>query len=280
LHQFYNLEPVINAGSRGGRHLKIAVCVKSVPDTEAKINVASDKLNIDLTGVRFIVSPYDEFAVEEALKLKEKNGGDTTVFTVGGDECVEPVRDDVLSRGIDQVIHIKDAEFQGLDALGTAKVLAAAIKDGGYDIILCGQQGVGTDNCQVPAMLAELLDMPQATLVVKLEVDGGKFKAEREIEGAHEIVEGSLPVVISAQKGLNTLRNKGLKGVMAAKKAVIPVKDASALGLQGKLKDDRKVRVKEMMPPPERPQGRKLEGDADAQAKQLVELLRSEARVI
>ena len=260
--------------------MKIAVCVKSVPDTEAKINVASDKLNIDLAGVRFIVSPYDELAVEEALKLKEKNGGETTAFTVGGDECVDPVRDDVLSRGIDQVIHIKDAEFQGLDALGTAKVLAAAIKDGGYDIILCGQQGVGTDNCQVPAMLAELLDLPQATLVVKLEIDGNKFRAEREIEGAHEIVEGSLPAVISAQKGLNTLRNKGLKGVMAAKKAVIPVKDAAALGLQGKLQDDRKVSIKEMMAPPERPAGRKLEGDPQTQAKQLVDLLRSEARVI
>jgi len=250
-----------------------------VPDTEAKIAVAADKLNIDLAGVRFIISPYDELAVEEALKLKEKHGGETVAFTMGGDEALEPVRDEVISRGIDSVVHLKDAEFQGLDSLGTAKVLAAAIKDGGFDIVLCGQQGVGTDNCQVPAMLAELLDWPQATLVVKLEVDGMNFKAEREIEGAHESVQGSLPVVISAQKGLNTLRNKGLKGVMAAKKAVIPVKDAAALGLQGTL-SKRKVLIKEMMMPPARPSGRKLEGDPDSQTKELVQLLRSEARVI
>jgi electron transfer flavoprotein beta subunit len=258
--------------------LKIAVCVKSVPDTEAKINVAQDKQNIDLAGVRFIVSPYDELAVEEALKLKEKHGGEAVVFSVGGDEVNDPIRDDVISRGLDNVVHLKDSEFQGLDALGTARVLAAAIKDGGFDLVLCGQQGVGTDNCQVPAMLAELLDWPQATLVVKFEVEGNKFKAEREIEGAHEIVEGTLPAVISAQKGLNTLRNKGLKGVMAAKKAIIPIKSASDVGLSGKI--ERTLAVKELMAPPQRPAGRKIEGDPATQAKTLVELLRSEARVI
>lgn len=259
--------------------MKIAVCVKAVPDTESKISVASDKLNIDLTGIRFIVSPYDEFAVEEALKLKEKNGGEVVAFTMGGDEAAEALRDEVISRGVDSVVHLKDEKFLKLDSLGTAKVLAAAIKDGGFDIILCGQTGVGTDNSQVPAMLAELLDLPQATLVVKLEVEGGNFKAEREIEGAHELVEGSLPAVISAQKGLNTLRNKGLKGVMAAKKAVIPVKDAAALGLNGTFAV-KKVSVKELMMPPERPSGKKIEGDPDTQVKTLVQLLRSEARVI
>lgn len=259
--------------------MKIAVCVKAVPDTESKISVASDKLNIDLTGIRFIVSPYDEFAVEEALKIKEKQGGEIIAFTMGGDEAAEALRDEVISRGVDSVVHLKDEKFLKLDSLGTAKVLAAAIKDGSFDIILCGQSGVGTDNAQVPAMLAELLDVAQATLVVKLEIDGANFKAEREIEGAHEIVEGTLPAVISAQKGLNTLRNKGLKGVMAAKKAVIPVKDAAALGLNGTFAVN-KVSVKEMTLPPARPSGKKLEGDADTQVKELVQLLRSEARVI
>jgi electron transfer flavoprotein beta subunit len=259
--------------------LKIAVCVKSVPDTESKISVAADKRNIELSGIRFIISPFDEFALEEALKLKEKQGAETVAITMGGDEAVDPLRDDVISRGIDSVVHLKDAEFQGLDSLGTAKVLAAAIKDGGFDLVLCGHTGVGTDNSQVPAMLAELLDWPQATLVVKFETDGTTFKADREIEGAHETVEGSLPAVISTQKGLNTLRNKGLKGVMAAKKAVIPVKDAAALGLQGTLAE-RKVRITELTTPPERPTGKKIQGDANAQAKELVALLRSEARVI
>lgn len=260
--------------------MKIAVCIKAVPDTETKIAVAADKQNIDTNGVRYIMSPYDEFAVEEALRIKEKVTGETTVISMGGDEVTDVVRD-ALARGIDNGVHVKDADFQALDSLSTAKVLAAAIKDGGFDLVLCGQQGVGGDNSQVPSMLAEMLDMAQATIVVKLEIDGDKFKAEREIEGAHEFVEGTLPAVISAQKGLNEPRYPSIKGVMAARRKEIAVKDAQALGLKGTVGTQAlKVRIKEMMLPPERPAGRKLEGDPDTQVKQLVELLHSEAHVI
>jgi electron transfer flavoprotein beta subunit len=260
--------------------LKIAVCVKAVPDTESKIAIAGDKKNIDFNGVRIITSPFDEFAIEEALKLKEKNGGETTVFSVGGAEATDVLRDS-LARGIDSAVHISDEEFASLDPLSTAKVLAAALKDGGYDAIFCGQQGVGGDNSQVPAMLAELLNMAQATIIVKLEIDGTKFKAEREIEGAHEFVEGSLPAVFSTQKGLNEPRYPSIKGVMAARRKEIAVKNAEALGVKGQFAaDSRKIKVKEMALPKERPVGRKLDGDADTQVKQLVELLRTEARVI
>ncbi|MBS1956744.1 MAG: electron transfer flavoprotein subunit beta/FixA family protein [Cyanobacteria bacterium SZAS-4] len=260
--------------------MKIAVCVKAVPDTEAKIVVAADKTNIDLAGVRFITSPYDEFAVEEALRIKEKHGGETVVISMGGDECTDVIRDS-LARGIDAAIHLKDDDFKNLDPLSTGKVLAAAIKDGGYDVILCGQQGVGGDNNQVPSILAELLDLPQATVLMKLEIEGGKFKAEREVEGAHDTVEGSLPALFSAQKGLNEPRYSSIKGVMAARKKEIVVKDATALGVKGKVGgDQRKVKLKEMIMPPDRPSGKKIEGDADTQAKTLVQLLRSEARVI
>jgi len=257
--------------------LKIAVCVKSVPDTEANIKIAADKKNIDLNGVRFITSPYDEFAVEEALKLKEKHGGETVAISAGGAEVTDVLRD-CLARGIDTAVHINDPELQWLDPLSTGKVLAAAIKDGGYDIILCGQQGVGGDNNQVPAILAELLDLPQATVVVKLEVDSGNFKAEREIEGAHEFVEGPLPAVISAQKGLNEPRYPSIKGVMAARRKTIETKDAEALGIRGQI--TRLVSVKSMDMPPERPQGKKIEGDPETQAKTLVGLLRNEAHVL
>lgn len=257
--------------------MKIAVCVKSVPDTEANIKIAADKKNIDLNGVRFITSPYDEFAVEEALKLKEKHGGETVAISAGGAEVTDVLRD-CLARGIDTAVHINDPELQWLDPLSTGKVLAAAIKDGGYDIILCGQQGVGGDNNQVPAILAELLDLPQATVVVKLEVDSGNFKAEREIEGAHEFVEGPLPAVISAQKGLNEPRYPSIKGVMAARRKTIETKDAEALGIRGQI--TRLVSVKSMDMPPERPQGKKIEGDPETQAKTLVGLLRNEAHVL
>lgn len=260
--------------------MKIAVCVKAVPDTETRIAIAGDKQNIDLSGVKWITSPYDEFALEEALRLKEKAGGETTVFSLGGNEATDILRDS-LARGIDNAVHIKDDEFEGADPLTTAKALAAAIKEGGFDAVFLGQQGVGGDNNQVPAMLAELLDLPQALLCMKLEINGDKFRAEREIEGAHEFVEGNLPAVFSAQKGLNEPRYPSIKGVMAARRKEITVKDAAALGLKDKAgKAQRKMKIKEMMLPPSREQGRRLEGDVDAQVKTLVELLKKEAQVI
>jgi len=258
--------------------LKIAVCVKAVPDTESRISIAADKTNIEFTGIKFITSPYDEYAVEEALRIKEKLGGETVVIGLGGDEVTDVLRD-TMARGVDSAIHLKDALFQNCDPLTTAKALGAAIKDGGFEMVFCGQQGVGGDNNQVPSMLAEVLNWPQATVVVKLEVADGKFKAEREIEGAHEFVEGTLPVVISAQKGLNEPRYPSIKGVMAARRKEIAVKDAAALNIKDQVAS-RKVRVKEMSLPPIRPSGKRIEGDPDTQAKTLVHLLRTEARVI
>lgn len=131
--------------------MKIAVCVKAVPDTETRISIAADKQNIDFAGVKFIASPYDEFAVEEAIRLKEKHGGETVAISLGGDEVTDVLRD-TLARGIDDAMHLKDPEFVSADTLTTAKILAAAIKNGGYDLVLCGQQGVGSDNNQVPSM--------------------------------------------------------------------------------------------------------------------------------
>ncbi len=260
--------------------MKIAVCVKAVPDTETKIKIAADGKTIDMSDVRIITSPYDEFAIEEALRLKEKHGGETWAFSVGGAEAQDVLRD-TLARGVDQAVHINDPQFEQLDPLSTAKVLAAAITGGGFDIVLCGQQGVGGDNSQVPSMLAGLLDIAQATLVVKLEIDGSKFRAEREIEGAHEIIEGELPVVISAQKGLNEPRYPSIKGVMAARRKEIQAKDAEALGLAGSLTPEkRKMRIASLALPPTRQAGKLLDGPVESQVKELVELLRQEAKVL
>lgn len=260
--------------------MKIAVCIKAVPDTETKIAVAADKMGIETTGVRFVTSPYDELAIEEALLQKQKHGGETMVFSMGGAECTDVLRD-AIARGIDNATHLQDPAFANLDPLSTAKVLASAIKDGGFDLILLGQQGVGGDNSQVPAMLAELLDLPQVTVITKLEIEGDKFKADREIEGAHETVEGSLPVVLSAQKGLNEPRYPGIKGVMAARRKEIAIKNAESLGLTGKIGvDQAALKLVEMALPPERPHGRLIEGDADTQVKTLIHLLKTEAQVI
>ncbi len=265
---------------QGGKFLKIAVCVKSVPDTETKVRIAADNQHIDLADVRFITSPYDEYAIEEALRLREKHGGEVTVVSVGGNEVTDVLRDS-LARGVDNAVHLSDPEFEDLDPLSTAKVLAVATGDGGFDVVLCGQQGVGGDHSQVPAMLAEFLDLPQVTMIVRLEIEGDKFRAEREIEGAHEFVEGTLPVLLSTQKGLNEPRYPSIKGVMAARRKEIAVKDLQALGLAGKVgKEFRKVKVTELTLPPPRLQGRLIEGDADTQAKTLANLLRTEAKVI
>jgi electron transfer flavoprotein beta subunit len=259
--------------------LKIAVCIKAVPDTEARIQIAAGAKNIDFAGVRMIMSPFDEFAVEEALKLKEKHGGETTAFSIGGAEVPEILRD-ALARGIDNAVHLQDAEFVELDPLSTARILAAAIAPGEFDVVLCGWQALGGDNACVPSMLAELLDRGQVNMAVKLEISGTTYRAEREIEGAVEIIEGELPVLIGAQKGLNEPRYPSIKGVMSARRKEIAVKDAQALGLAGSISKNAKMHVKEMALPPQRPQGRLLEGDPDTQVKQLVELLRTEAQVI
>jgi electron transfer flavoprotein beta subunit len=177
-------------------------------------------------------------------------------------------------------VHVKDPLVDATDSAGTAKALAAAIKTlAPFDLVLTGQQGVGGDNSQVPGLLAEFLDLPQVTVAVKLEVGDGKAVVEREIEGAHETWETSLPAVVSAQKGLNEPRYASLKGIMAAKKKTVDVKDAASLGLDAAaLAPKTKVTALELPPP--RPGVRMIEGDADTQVKELLRLLHEEAKVI
>jgi electron transfer flavoprotein beta subunit len=258
--------------------LKIAVCVKQVPDTEARVRIAADGKGIAETDINWIISPYDEFAVEEALRIKEKKGGEVVLVSLGPDRVQSALRSG-LAMGADSAVHLKDALFEGLDTLGTARALAAAVNALGADLVLLGQQGVGGDNSQVPGLLAELLDLPQVTMAVKLEVEEGKATVEREIEGAHERWETSLPAVVSAQKGLNEPRYASLKGIMAAKKKTIEVKDAAALGLSAEaLRSRTTVAALEM--PPARQAVRMVEGDPDTQARELIRLLHEEAKVI
>ena len=258
--------------------MKIAVCVKQVPDTETRVRIAPDGKGIVESDVNWIVSPYDEFAIEEALKIKEAKGGEVVLVSVGPDRVQSALRNG-LAMGADSAVHLKDAAFDGLDPLGTARVLAAAIKGLGADLILAGQQGVGGDHSQVPGLLAELLDLPQVTMAVKIELGDGQARVEREIEGAHEVWETSLPALISAQKGLNEPRYASLKGIMAAKKKPIDVKDAAALGLDAAALAPRTT-VAALELPPARQAVRMIEGDADTQVKELLRLLHEEAKVI
>jgi electron transfer flavoprotein beta subunit len=257
---------------------KVAVCVKQVPDTETRIRIAENGKSIVENDVNWILSPYDEFGIEEALRIKEKHGGEVILLTVGPDRAQSALRSG-LAMGADGAVHLKDPLFDATDALGTARALAAALKGLGADLVLMGQLGVGGDNAQVPGLVAELLDLPQVTMAVKIEIADGRATVEREIEGAHETWETSLPAVISAQKGLNEPRYASLKGIMAAKKKTIEVKDAAGLGLGGEALRPLTSAVALELPPP-RAAVRMIQGEPDAQVKELIRLLHEEAKVI
>jgi electron transfer flavoprotein beta subunit len=260
--------------------MKIVVCVKQVPDTETRVKIAPSGAAISEADVaNWIISPYDEFAVEEALRLKEKKGGEVVLVTAGPDRAQAALRTG-LAMGADSAVHVKDALVEASDTLGTARALAAAVKTlAPYDLVLCGQQGVGGDNSQVPGMIAELLDLPQVTVAVKIEVEDGKATVEREIEGGRETWQTPLPAVVSAQKGLNEPRYASLKGIMGAKKKPIQVLDLAGLGLDAAAVAP-KVKVTAMELPPPRPPVRMIDGDAETQARELVRLLHEEAKVI
>jgi electron transfer flavoprotein beta subunit len=258
--------------------MKIVVCVKQVPDTEARIKIGPDGKGIAEGDLNWIVSPYDEFAIEEALKLKEAKGGEVILISVGPDRVQSALRNG-LAMGADSAIHLKDPLFDNLDSHGTAWALAAAIKPIGPDLILTGQQGVGTDDSQVPGMLAEILDLPQVTVAVKIEITDSKATVQREIEGATETWETTLPAVISAQKGLNEPRYASLKGIMAAKKKPITVTDAATAGLKAEdLAPKRRMVSMEL--PAARSAVKMIEGDADTQVKELLRILHDEAKVL
>jgi electron transfer flavoprotein beta subunit len=259
--------------------VKVIVCVKQVPDTTTRVRVAPDGKGIVENDVSWIIAPYDEFAIEEALRIKEAKGGEVVLVSLGPDRVQTSLRSG-LAMGADSAVHLKDALFDGTDTLGTARALAAAIKAlAPFDLVLAGQQGVGGDNSQIPGLLAELLDLPQVTVAVKIELQEGKAIVEREVDGAHEIWETSLPAVISAQKGLNEPRYASLKGIMAAKKKPIDVKDAAALGLSAADLAPQ-VELAALSLPPDRPAVKMIEGDPATQARELIRLLHEEAKAI
>jgi len=260
--------------------MNILVFVKRVPDTESRIRIRHETNSIIEDGLNFAASTYDEFAVEEALRLKEAKGGTVRVVCVGRDEAL-PVLRKCLAMGADEAFLVKDEAPETYDGLRTARVIARAVetKFAGADLLLFGKQAVGTDNGQVPSMVAELLGLPQANVVTRLEIEGNAGTALREIEGAAEKVVFSLPAVVSAQKGLNEPRYETLKGIMAAKKKEIPVIKLEDLGLAaGDLEPQ--IVITGLDVPPERKAGKILQGDPAETARGLAALLHNEAKVV
>jgi electron transfer flavoprotein beta subunit len=259
--------------------LNSVVCISHVPDTESRIKIGADGRHIDDTGLKFIVSPYDEFALEEAIRQKEKSGGDVTVLTFGPDRAQQALRE-ALARGATKAMHVK-GESGDADSYGIASVLAAAIKTIPHELVFFGKQGVGTDNGLVGPMVAELLGYPQVNVVTHLEVADGKLTAHREIEGAEEVLEAPVPAVVTAQKGLNEPRYASLKGIMAAKKVAIDVKSVADLGLSDSDVFNARVVVSKLELPPEKSGGKKIDGaDPVAAAREILNYIRNEAKAL
>lgn len=248
--------------------MKLAVCINHVPDTAAKINIAADGKTIDKTGIAFVMNPYDEFAIEECLKLKEKNGGDVTAISLGGEANKETLRK-ALAMGVDKAVLLKDDSIH--DSFSAAKALADYLKEISPDVIFFGKQSVDSDNAAVGAMVAEILGLPCVSVVVKLEIADGKVIAEREIEGGKEKVQTKLPAVFTAQKGLNEPRYPTLKGIMAAKSKPIEEKSIQ--------KNSAKVEIIGLRKPPSRGGGKIVGTDVTA-VQELVRLLHEEAKII
>jgi electron transfer flavoprotein beta subunit len=246
------------------------------------IQIADDKASIKTEDVKWIINPYDEFAVEEALRIKENHGGKVTILTMGPERAVEAIRT-ALAMGADEGVLIDDPAAQGSDALGTAKVLAAALKEMGCDLIIAGQRAVDVDGYQVPGAVAELLGIAQVSMVIKQEISHGKIRCERTVEGGTVVVEADLPAVFTTQRGINEPRYASLPGIMKAKKKPLAHKSLTDLGVDATEvgEANAKCRIMNLTFPPERSPGRIIEGEtAEAKAAELVRLLAEEVKVI
>ncbi len=260
--------------------MNIFVFVKRVPDTESKIKINHETNAVVEEGLNFILNPYDELAVEEGLRLRESKGGKVIAFSVGDEQSLVILKK-CLAMGADEAFLLKDKTAETYDGLRVARIIAGALKKkfSDYSLLFFGKQSVGADNSQVPSMVAELLGLPQANVVTKLEIEGEKGTAYREIEGATEKVVFSLPAVISAQKGLNEPRYETLRGIMMAKKKEIPVITIEDLGL----KEDELVpclEIIKMESPASRQAGKIIDDPPQEAARKLAEFLRKEAKVI
>lgn len=259
--------------------MKIAVCIKQVPDTETKIKINSDQTGIDHSGIKWVMNPYDEFAVEEALKLKTAKGGDSkvTIFSLGPKKRVVETIRTALAMGGDEGVVINSEE--SLDCFATAKALSAAIKaEGDFDIIFTGKLAIDDNASSVSQLLAEFLYLPHSTVISKFEDNDGTYTLEREVEGGtKEIIQLTGPSVIGANKGLNTPRYASLPGIMKAKKKPMKEVEFSSLGVR---EEDVKIAHTNYTLPAEKPPVKMIDGDVLTQSKELAKLLREEAKVL
>ena len=257
--------------------MNIYVIMKKTFDTEEKITLQNGKINED--GAEFIINPYDEYAIEEAIQIRDENSGEVTVVTIGGEESDKELRT-ALAMGCDKAVLINtEDDLEDGDQFTTSKILAEYFKDKDADLILGGNVAIDGGSGQVGPRLAELLNIPYVTTITKLEIDGNKATVVRDVEGDSEVIETTLPLLVTAQQGLNEPRYPSLPGIMKAKKKPLEELELDDLDLE---EDDVEPKTKtiEIYMPPKKEAGKVLQGDLDAQVKELVSLLRNEAKVI
>jgi len=257
--------------------MNIIVYIKQTFDTEAKI-VLDGSGKIDANGVNLIINPYDEFAIEEGIRLKEKLGGDVTVVSMGGARAQEAIRT-ALAMGVDKAVLVSDPALENADEWTNAEVLAKAVSQLPYDIILAGRIAIDDGASQIGVRLAEILNVPSISSILKLDIDGTQATATREIDGGTEVIEVSLPAVLTAQKGLNEPRYPSVAGIMKAKKKPLKTITLADLGMSaGDIAP--KMNVDKYSLPVARQAGRVIPGEAAQAAQELARLLREEAKVL
>jgi electron transfer flavoprotein beta subunit len=256
--------------------VEIAVLLKQVPATESLIEIANDGTCIKTDGINWVMNPYDEMAVEEALQIRDAVGGGVTVFSLGPEKAVEALRT-ALAMGADNAVRI-DPQDSVLDGLATAKVLAGELRKGTFELIVAGHRAVDDDNFQVGPAVAEFLGIPHISMVIEQEISDGTIRCTRTIDGGTLVLETALPALITTQRGLNEPRYASLPGIMKAKKKPIDTRPLSDTGTDP---GARMVETIAMQPPPQRTGGRIIDGETAAdKAAALVQALREEAKVI
>ncbi|WP_445509198.1 electron transfer flavoprotein subunit beta/FixA family protein [Rossellomorea marisflavi] len=257
--------------------MNIYVLLKRTFDTEEKISIQNGLIAED--GAEFIINPYDEYAVEEAIQVRDNHGGDVTVVTVGGEESEKQLRT-ALAMGADKAVLINtEDDLDHGDQFTTATILAEYLKEQEVDLILAGNVAIDGGSGQVGPRVAEQLDIPFVTTITKLEIAGETVTVTRDVEGDSEVIETSLPLLVTAQQGLNEPRYPSLPGIMKAKKKPLEELELDDLDLE---EEDVEAKTKtiEIYLPPKKEAGRVLEGDVAVQVSELVQLLRTEAKVI
>ncbi len=250
--------------------MKIVACIKRVPVTETQVKIAADGKSLDLAGVQFMTSFYDDLAVEEAIRTKEKHGGDVTVVTIGPKDASKEVRE-CLAKGADAGVILVDEQWYARDARSVAKTLAAKLKEMGAECAFVGRVATDRDNSSVGPMLATYLGWACVTEVIELDLGADGGTAKRETEHGIETVRFGLPAIVTCNKGLNEPRYAGLKGIMAAKKKTIDEQPAAA--------EPNQAEVVSVALPPARKEGR-IVGEGAAAVPALIEALRTEAKVL